>query len=218
VSLGADKTLTQSGALAAGATPLDQAIYNAAGQRTRPKALARHEWVQGALAQLRADLERAGLALSPQARWRARFGPLLLLALLLVGWFRFQAGLQGDKPVGLLLLTMLLVLVVALVMLFRVPRRTTAANTAVRSLRERHMYLSPAQSPAYATYGASGAAMGIALFGAGSLYAIDPAFAAGAHISRHSTYTSSSGNSCGGGGGGASCGGGGGCGGGGCGG
>jgi len=109
-----------------------------------------------------------------------------------------------------------------------VPRRTRAARAALRSLRRRHNHLAPMYAPAYASYGAAGAAMGIAIFGPASLWAIDPGFAAEAGVAREMTASgtmgsgwtgggSSCGSSSGGGsscgsssGGGSSCGGGGG--------
>ncbi len=141
-------------------------------------------------------------------------------ALVLVGVLRLIAGIQRDKPVGLLIpsLAFAVVLFLALLVVNRIA--TTAAIRGMRSLRQQHGHLSPRQSPSYATYGASGAAMGVALFGAASLYSMDPAFAAEAEIHRATAAgAGSSGSSCGSGSscsGGSSCGGGGGCGGGGC--
>jgi hypothetical protein len=85
------------------------------------------------------------------------------------------------------------------------------------SVRQSYQHLSPGQSPSYATYGAAGAAMGVALYGAASLYTMDPAFAAEAEIQRISASGGTSGSSSSCGSGSSSCGGGGGgCGGGGC--
>jgi uncharacterized membrane protein YgcG len=89
----------------------------------------------------------------------------------------------------------------------------------VADLRARYSYLAPASSPSYATYGANDAALGVALFGASTLYAMDPDFATEAEVQRAASGAVGSSSSCGGssssgdGGGGSSCGGGGGCGG-----
>ncbi|HEU4426894.1 MAG TPA: TIGR04222 domain-containing membrane protein, partial [Pilimelia sp.] len=91
--------LAQTGSMPAGVTPLDQAVYNAAGSQVRPKSLTRHPWVRAALDQLRHSLEQSGLALNPHVRQAARYGPLLLLALLTVGMARVVAGVSNDKPV-----------------------------------------------------------------------------------------------------------------------
>ncbi|MFY1595005.1 TIGR04222 domain-containing membrane protein [Micromonospora sp. WMMD737] len=216
-----DRRLTTGGALPAGITPLDQAIHFAAGRNATTRELARDEWVVRALDQLRTSLEQRGLALAPARRAALRRGAFLLTALLLVGVLRIFAGLGNDRPVGWLVLSQLPLIVVA-VLLYRVPWRTRAATQALRGLRRQHTYLAPASAPAYATYGAAGAAMGVALFGTASLYAMDPGFASQAEIQRQAVSgsgASSTGGGCGGGSscsGGSSCGGGGGCGGGGC--
>ncbi|MFG1890933.1 TIGR04222 domain-containing membrane protein [Micromonospora sp. NPDC049051] len=216
-----DRRLTTGGPLPAGITPLDQAIHIAAGRHAKTRELARDGRVCQALDHLRADLEQRGLALAPARRTALRGGAFLLTALLLIGVVRVFAGLGNDRPVGWLMLTLLPLSVVAIV-LYRVPWRTHAATRALRGLRRQHTYLAPASAPAHTTYGAAGAAMGIALYGTASLYAMDPGFASQAEIQRQAisgTGASSSGGGCGGGascGGGSSCGGGGGCGGGGC--
>jgi uncharacterized protein (TIGR04222 family) len=220
IGLGQDGMLVQSGSLPVGSTALDQAVYNAAANRVRPRALAAQPWVATALTDLREQLERDGLALTAEQRRAARLGPLLLLALLAVGLLRFYAGLSNGRPVGFLIASLFALGIVALVLFFRVPRRTRAGRAALDKLRKENRYLSPDHYPSYATYGAAGAALGIALFGTASLYAMDPAFASGAEVQRHLAGGGDGGASVMGGGptAGASCGGGGGggCGGGGC--
>ncbi|MDO3703466.1 TIGR04222 domain-containing membrane protein [Micromonospora sp. C28SCA-DRY-2] len=219
VGVGRDRRLVTTGPMPAGATPLAQAVHNAAGRRTRVADLRRDQWVASALTQLGGDLEQRGLALSPAGRESARRGAMGLLILLAVGVFRLFAGLSGDKPVGYLLLS-LAGIFVAFLILVRAPYRTRAGRAALRTLRQRHVHLAPASSPAYATYGAAGAAMGVALFGTAALWAMDPGFAEQAEIQRQALGNSGGTGGCGGGsssgcGGGSSCGGGG-CGGGGC--
>lgn len=137
---------------------------------------------------------------------------------------RLVSGLFSGRPVGYLLLTLVALLIVTLV-LRRVPMLTRAGRAALRSVRSQHTHLAPASAPAYATYGAAGAAMGVALYGTASLWALDPGFAEQAEIQRQaaagSGWSGGSDGSSGGGDssgsdGGSSCGGGGGCGGGGC--
>ncbi|MFG2100279.1 TIGR04222 domain-containing membrane protein [Micromonospora echinaurantiaca] len=218
VGVGPGRRLVTTGPMPAGATPLAQAVYNAAARRTRVADLRRNGWVASALTQLGADLEQRGLALSSGRRESARRGAMALLLLLAVGVFRLFDGLSGDKPVGYLLLT-LVGIVVAFLILVRAPYRTRAGRAALRTLRQRHVHLAPASSPAYATYGATGAAMGVALFGTAALWAMDPGFAEQAEIQRQALGSSGGTGGCGGSssgcGGGSSCGGGG-CGGGGC--
>ncbi|HET6533096.1 MAG TPA: TIGR04222 domain-containing membrane protein [Actinoplanes sp.] len=223
IGSGPGRTLVQTGQLPAGVTPLDTAVYNAAGRRVRGRDVVADQWVDAAVTQLREGLERAGLAVTAAQRRTARLWALAAGALVLLGVIRFVAGVQNDKPVGFLFpatFFAVILSIVAVVQANRVP--TYAATRAIRDLRRQHTYLSPRQSPSYATYGAAGAAMGVALYGAASLYAMDPAFAAGAEIQRITASGGTSGFTGGDGGGGSSCsggsscGGGGGCGGGGC--
>ncbi|MFG3699013.1 TIGR04222 domain-containing membrane protein [Micromonospora sp. NPDC047620] len=213
-----DRRLTTGGPMPAGTTPLDQAIHLAAGRNATTRELHRDEWVRRALDQLRTDLEQRGLALTQARRAALRQWAFLLTLLVAVGVFRIFAGLSNDRPVGWLVLSQIPLIVVA-VLLYRVPWRTRAANRELRGLRQQHTYLAPASAPAYATYGAAGAAMGVALFGTASLWAMDPGFAEQAEIQRQAASGGGGSSGCGGGSscsGGSSCGGGGGCGGGGC--
>ncbi|MBO4207071.1 TIGR04222 domain-containing membrane protein, partial [Micromonospora echinofusca] len=212
-----DRRLAVTGPLPAGVTPLDRAVYQAAGNRVRTRDLAGDLAVAGALDQLRSGLAQRGMALGPGQRAAARIGALLLLGLLAIGGLRLLSGLANGKPVGFLVLSMVAVFVVFLVQL-RAPRHTRAGRAALRNLRNRYAHLAPSSSPAYASYGAAGVAMGVALFGAASIWALDPAFAAEAEIQRQAAAGSSSGSgsSCGGGDSGSSCSGGSSCGGGGC--
>ncbi|MEV4617288.1 TIGR04222 domain-containing membrane protein [Asanoa sp. NPDC049573] len=222
-----DRTLVPTGPLPAGSTALDTAVYNAAGKRLRTRDLTGDPWVSSTLDDIRAGLERAGLLLSRGQRGQSRLAALLLLPVIVLGGARISAGMANERPVGFLTVLVLVTVVWMLLSLARAKTRTRAGTSALASLRTENQHLSPGQSPSYATYGAGAAAMGIALFGASTLYMVDPAFAAEAEINRAVTGSGSSsggsscgsGSSCGGGSscsGGSSCGGGGGCGGGGC--
>ncbi|OJF12106.1 TIGR04222 domain-containing membrane protein [Couchioplanes caeruleus] len=216
----AGRNLAQSGPMPAGVTPLDTAVYNAAGRRIRAREVFTDAWVRSALGQLRDGLEQSGLAVSAAKARAARSWMFAGLALILLGAARLYAGFAGDKPIGFLVVALIpaVILTIALGRVTR--RRTYGASKAMGELRRRHDHLSPRQSPSYATYGAAGAAMGVALFGAATLYTMDPAFAAEAEIQRAaasggtsgwtstSSCGSSSSSSCGGGS--SSCGGGGG--------
>ncbi|MGW3620192.1 TIGR04222 domain-containing membrane protein [Micromonospora arida] len=220
-----DRRLTTVGAAPTGLTPLDQAIHWAAHQHSRVRDLPQDERVRVALHQIRNGLEQRGLLINDAQRARARFWATLLIALLGLGVLRLVSGLFSGRPVGYLLLTLVTLLIVTLV-LRRVPVLTRAGRAALRSVRRQHTHLAPASAPAYATYGAAGAAMGVALYGTASLWALDPGFAEQAEIQRQaaagSGWSGGSDGSSGGGDssgsdGGSSCGGGGGgCGGGGC--
>jgi uncharacterized protein (TIGR04222 family) len=218
IGSGPDRTVVQTGPLPGGVTPLDTAVYNAAGRRVRARDIGSDPWATAATDQLREGLENAGLARTAAQRRAARLWAIAGAALVGLGIARLIAGIDNGKPVGFLVPSVLLAAVVTIAMLV-IPSGTPtrAATRGMAELRRRHQYLSPKQSPSYATYGAAGAAMGVALFGAASLYAMDPAFAAEAEIQRANAAASWAGGGVSGGdGGGSSCGGGGGgCGGGG---
>jgi len=217
---GPGKTLYQSGPMPAGVTPLDTAIYNAAGRRIRSRDLAGDQWVVAAVRQLREGLEAQGLAVAPGKVQTARLWSLAGLALVVAGVGRLTDGVRNGKPVGFLVVAIAVAVLLTIFLLTRKRRATYAAAKGVTTLRKQHAYLAPQESPSYATYGATGAAMGVALYGTAAIYTMDPAFAADAEIQRISSTGGTSGGSDGGGGsscsGGSSCGGGGGCGGGGC--
>ncbi|MFD0823861.1 TIGR04222 domain-containing membrane protein, partial [Micromonospora zhanjiangensis] len=173
VGVAHDGVLTTTGRLPTGATPLSRAVYHAAGNRTRAGDLIGDQRVADALDELRRDLVRQGLAVDPARRRIARLFQLACWALLAVGGLRLVTGLSTGKPVGYLLVT-IVGLGICFALTGRTPRRTRAGATAVASLRDRNRHLAPSMSPAYATYGSAGAAMGIALFGTASLWAMDP--------------------------------------------
>lgn len=213
-----ERRLTASGSLPTGSTPLDHAIHLAAGRGFRAEELSGDQAVRQAVHQLRVDLEQHGLALSAKQRAVLRNAVLLLTVLFAIGTLRLGAGLANGRPVGGLALTQLPLLAVT-VLLYRRPRRTRTADYALRRIRHRYTHLAPHRTPAYATYGAAGAAMGVALFGTATLWAMDPSFAEQAQIQQQSLAGGSpaggggvygAGNSgCGGGGSGGSGGGGG---------
>ncbi|MFC6021057.1 TIGR04222 domain-containing membrane protein [Plantactinospora solaniradicis] len=232
VGVAPDRTLVLTGPLPALATPLDQAVYHAASRRGSARTLPVDDGVSYALHELRTELSRDGLAL----RWTTRLGaavvPVLAgLALVAVGGVRMIAGAGNGKPVQNLFLACTVFMIVMIILASTVPKRTRAAKRALRSLRRTYRHLGPGHAPAYATYGAAGVAMGIAIFGPASLWALDPEFAAGAGIERtlgtgfstgsgfdsnantHNYASSCGGGDSGSGGGGDSGGGGGGCGG-----
>jgi uncharacterized protein (TIGR04222 family) len=222
---GTTGALVTTGPKPLGLTPLDNAVYDLAHRHTRTRDLGADPLVHSALERLRSGLEDAGWAVPEARRTGVRMWGLAALFLAGVGVVRVLAGLANGRPVGYLVLALVATVAAAAYLLLRVPVTTRAGRAAVRRLRGEQAHLAPANSPALATYGAAGAAMGVALFGGAALWAMDPAFAAEAEIQRqaaaasgYSGGTVTGGGSCGGGssGGGSSCGGGGGCGGGGC--
>ncbi|MCO8276358.1 TIGR04222 domain-containing membrane protein [Actinoplanes sp. TRM 88003] len=223
---GPGRILVRTGPLPSGVTPLDSAVYNAAGNGVRTRDLPNDQWVASAVEQLRDNLERTGLAVSAGKMREARLWVLAGLALVAIGIARVVAGIGNDKPVTFIVIATIAAFVVTLTLLRTRRWATDAAHKGLRDLRYKHNYLAPSNSPSYATYGATGAAMGVALYGGAALYSMDPAFAAEAEVQRiaatggaagssggsdgGSSSSCSSGSSCSGG---SSCGGGGGCGG-----
>ncbi|MCW3844563.1 TIGR04222 domain-containing membrane protein [Micromonospora yasonensis] len=208
-----------------GMTPLEQALHGAAARGARTRDLHLDPHVARALAGLRQRLEQRGLLVGRRQRRVARAGVLALSVLLLVGVVRVVAGLSAGRPAGYLILSVL-ALALLLIVLRPLPNGTRAGHIALTGLRRKHTYLSPGARPAYTTYGSAEAAMGVALFGTASLWAIDAEFAQQAQVkyqalagNAHSSgWSGGGGGSCGTGGsscgsGGSSCGGGGGCGG-----
>lgn len=221
INVDSDRRLTASDSLPVGSAPMDQAIHLAASRGLRAQELSRSRGVRQAVHQLHVDLAQHGLALSAEQRAALRNAVLPLTVLLAVGMLRLGAGLTNERPVGWLLLATIALLVVTILLLRR-PRRTRTADRVLRRLRHRHTHLAPSHNPAYATYGAAGAAMGVALFGPAALWAMDPDFAEQAQIQQQFLAggsaaggggTAGAGDGDSGGGGCGGCGGGGGCGG-----
>ncbi|GIJ77508.1 TIGR04222 domain-containing protein [Micromonospora phaseoli] len=215
--------LTAEGPLPAGVTPLDRAVHHAASQHHSARQLRQTEWVARALTELREGLDRHGLLVGSDRRAALRLGPLLLAALLALGVARIAAGLANGRPVWYLVFILCGLAAVTTVLFVWVPRRTRAADLAIRRLRQRNHHLAPASNPAHAVYGSAGLAMAVALYGTATIWALDPTFAEQAEIQRKAmTPGGATTSSCGGGstagasGGSDGGGGGGGCGGGGC--
>ncbi|MGI5125716.1 TIGR04222 domain-containing membrane protein [Pseudonocardia sp. CA-107938] len=188
---------------------------------TSPTPRSRISWqrpVRSALDGIERRLVAEGLLLSDEQRNRVRRVGLWMVAVAGLGLLRLLAGIAGAKPVGFLVVELLVVAVVAVVQLVRAPRRSRSGDRALAALRGEYDRYAPAQRPNWTVYGPEAAALGVGLFGASALWASDPAMAEEFAVQRAASGSSSSGSSCGGGdsGGGSSCGGGGGCGGGGC--
>ncbi|WP_326553030.1 TIGR04222 domain-containing membrane protein [Micromonospora sp. NBC_01813] len=217
IDVGGGRALRASGPLPAGADELTAAVHYAAYQQRRVRDLAADPRIRQSLDRLQDHLEHAGLAASRARRVTARWLGAALLGLAGVGVLRLIAGLANGRPVGYLVLLLALTVPVGLLLTIAVPRVTRSGRRALGELRRSHRHLSPSSRPAYATYGMTGAVMGVALFGSAALWTMDPDFAEAASIQRVAANGSgggAAGDSGGSGGGGD--GGGGGCGGGGC--
>lgn len=166
-------------------TPLDQAVLHAIsqGMNTSVRSIPLHPAVRAEVDAMRGWLAADGLAANAAQRRRARLlGTLPLLAVLAAGFVRLVAGLGGHKPVGLLVMFLFVATIITLVKL-QAPRVTRAGKRVTDMARARNSALSPSMSPSWATYGSSGAALGVALFGTAALVSLDPQFASSSQIS-----------------------------------
>ncbi|PBC43660.1 TIGR04222 domain-containing membrane protein [Rhodococcus sp. ACPA4] len=129
-----------------------------------------------ALAQLRTGLIDGGYLQRPQQGVDALLRTTPLVAVIGLGVVRLIFGVAGGKPVGFLLLT--IVVLAALIPLLRINRRRTAlGESELRRLKHENSYLSPKLRPSFTSYGPSLAGLSAALFGSGALVLVDPALA-----------------------------------------
>jgi uncharacterized protein (TIGR04222 family) len=205
--------------------PLDAAIHTAVrtGRITSARRLATGYDVRQALDKIQDTLAGDGLVTGPRRRRWFRLSLVLPAGVLGIGIVRMVAGVQNDRPVGNLVVMLIALAAAAVVLLRRVPHVLRSGRAAVQAVRSRSTHLDPSMSPAWATYGVAGAALGVALFGMPALTSIDPEFAEATGLQHQLASTmgsaggsgtpyTSCGSSCGGGsgcGGGSSCGGGG---------
>ncbi|MEU5881695.1 TIGR04222 domain-containing membrane protein [Spirillospora sp. NPDC047279] len=195
------------------AAPIEAVVHDVVRQSGEIKVrdLPDDPRVRAELDALRGSLEREGLALTAGEKTAMRTTSLLLWALAIVGFARLWAGISADRAVGFLIAAEVLLVLVCLFFL-AAGTMTRGGRATLRVTRERLAHLDPSSSPAWATYGATGAAFGVALFGTTALMSFDPAFAEEAELRNYMSTSGGGGGDSGGGG----DGGGGGCGGGGC--
>jgi uncharacterized protein (TIGR04222 family) len=198
---------------------LERAVHHAAGAPVARRHLARAGGVASALHRIESRLVGAGLLLDGERRCEIRRTAGWMFALASLGVARIVAGIAGGRPVGVLVVLVLLTLLIGVGQSRSAPRRTRAGDEALRRLADDHHALSPAMRPDWTVYGPTGAALSVGVFGVGALWAADPAFAGELALQRATAASGSGstgdtgGSSCSSG---SSCGGGGGCGGGGC--
>ncbi|GIF67813.1 hypothetical protein Ais01nite_58480 [Asanoa ishikariensis] len=179
-----DGSLAQASPLPIGSTPLDNALYDAAGMHRRVRDLIGHAWVARALVELRRGLESTGLLPSTRRRRLYRLAALLVLPVLVVGAVHISRAHDAGRPFAWVVVISLALVYWLVWSLNRAPTSTRAGRRTLDELRSRHHHLEPLNSPSYRTYDASAAAMGIALFGKRSLSQVDPKLAADKGVSR----------------------------------
>jgi uncharacterized protein (TIGR04222 family) len=202
------------GSVGSRASELERAIHRSAHQPVLRTALPGEPSVREALVRVERRLSEAGLLLTAEQRRRIRQAGWMLWVVVAVGVLRAVAGGTAGRSIGFLLVMTVAVAVGAVVVSCTAPRRTDRGDTELTRLRSTHAGLAPQLRPDRQVYGATGAALGVAVFGASALWAADPAFATELGTQRPTPSGSGSDGSGGGGCGGGGCGGGG-CGGGG---
>ncbi|MBA9006643.1 TIGR04222 domain-containing membrane protein [Thermomonospora cellulosilytica] len=205
-----------------GVSTLDGAILAAirGGREIATAELPDKYQVKRLLDDMQARLERRGLRNGADRRARLRLPALGLALLAAVGVVRVIAGVRNDRPVLLLILAIIGTVVAAAVVAATVPRLSPAGRRVLKEARREYAHLDPVNTPAWSTYGASGLAFAVAVYGLPAMSGFDPEFTDETELHRNMQaggYTGTGGG-CGGGdaGGGDGGGGGGGCGGGGC--
>jgi uncharacterized protein (TIGR04222 family) len=203
------RTLVAAGRPAGAADPLERAVLEAV-ERTpniSTRTLRREIEASPALAAARSGLEAAGLLLDRAGARRLWLARILAGAVLLAaGVARIVAGSANHRPVGFLVMVTLAVAVAWVVAARQRPWATGRGRAVLAAHRRdgkglRRGATAPADIP-----------LAVALYGAGALWAADPAFASTWGVSRdaHGAYGgySGGGGGCGGGGcGGGGCGG-----------
>ena len=197
------------------AHPVEWAVYQevATSPNRRLKDLRAELEQTSALAALRERLRLRGPAPTPEQRARCRAAALWFVPLLALGAARVAAGSANGRPVGFLVVFLLVTVVVAAALARRVPNATELGRRTLQQLRLANPRPTGGLAPAEMT-------MAMALFGAGVLWTADTDTALMLRVPREQGwYAGFGGHGGGGDGGGGSCGGGGcggGCGGGGC--
>jgi uncharacterized protein (TIGR04222 family) len=123
-------------------------------------------------------LVELGLLLDGRRQRRYRRCADALFVVLCLGLARLVSGLLAGRPVGYLVVCLVVVATAWLWVRCRpVPRRTRLGEASLVELRLRHGELAPSMRPSWTTYGPSAAALGVALFGPASLWTADPGLA-----------------------------------------
>ncbi|NMH99840.1 TIGR04222 domain-containing membrane protein [Pseudonocardia acidicola] len=161
----------------AGTDELERAIHLTAVVPVPRHRLRFHRVVGTALAAVERRLTDAGLLLNDGERRSIQRVGLWMLAVAGLGLVRLLAGVAAARPVGFLVVALFAVTAVAAVQLIHAPRRSRFGDRTLARLRDEHHSLSPAMKPDWAANGATGAALGVGVFGMSALWASDPAFA-----------------------------------------
>jgi uncharacterized protein (TIGR04222 family) len=166
-----------AGRPAPGTDALEQAIHFTAAAPVARRRLSFQRPVVTALTQIEGRLVSGGFLLSDARRRQIRQVGLWMLGVAALGLVRVLADVAEARPVGFLVVALLVVTAVAVVQLGSAPRRSRGGDRALAALRAEHDGLSPDAEPDWQVYGPTGAALGIGIFGTSALWASDPGFA-----------------------------------------
>ena len=120
------------------AAPWERLIWDKLGSGPRNLRLLRGE-LMPKLEQFDAELRRLGLLVAPEARSQIQLTTLAVGAgLLLLGGSKILVGLSRERPVGFLMISCLVILVLFGWMLATAPRRSRRGNLLLESLRQQH--------------------------------------------------------------------------------
>ena len=122
------------------AHPVEWAVYQevATSPNRRLKDLRAELEQTSALAALRERLRLRGLAPTPEQRARCRAAALWFVPLLALGAARVAAGSANGRPVGFLVVFLLVTVVVAAALARRVPNATELGRRTLQALRAEH--------------------------------------------------------------------------------
>lgn len=165
------------GAVGPDAGELQRAIHLSAQHPVSRGELPGAPPVAEALGRIERRLADAGLLLTSAQRRRIRHTGWMLWAVVAVGVIRVIADGMAGRPIDFRLVLLVVVIAGAAVLSVTAPRRTGRGNAELTRLRTAHASLSPRLRPYWRVYGSDGAALGVAVFGAGALWAADPALA-----------------------------------------
>ena len=126
-----------------GPDELERAVHAAVATPTHRKWVANNTRVAAALAGIERRLIDAGLLLSDAQRRRIRGTGWWMVAVAGLGLVRLLAGIANAKPVGLLVVALLVVTIVAVVLLASAPRRTRRGDRTLAALRDENHALAP---------------------------------------------------------------------------
>jgi uncharacterized protein (TIGR04222 family) len=177
IAVGGKGLVSGRGRPAPDADGLEKAIHFTAGTPVQRRRLPFHRPVQTALLVIEERLVATGLLLSEDQRRRIRRVGFWMLGVAGLGLVRLLAGIAEARPVGYLLVALVVVTAIAIVQLAVAPRRSRLGDRTLAGLRANHHALAPSMRPDWHVYGPAAAALSIGVFGTSALWASDPAFA-----------------------------------------